>query len=304
METGTGAVGNGAAGTGNQTPPAGTPAQTGAATPPAPATGAGAPPSSPFYSGFQDAEVKGYAEMKGFKDPESVVRSYRDLEKLRGVPEERLLKLPEKLDDAEAMAAVFTRLGRPETPEGYELPVIREGQPEDTNPFLQKTFHEAGLNKQQATKLATALGERAKTVAEAHQQKLAEIQAEKEMNLKNEWGAAYQQNMGQVAKIAEAMGITKEQMLVMEDAIGVDTLAKGIYNLVGKFGIKLGEDDPSAGGNGGHFALSPAAAKARIEYLKADAEWSQNYLNGKPENVAEMNRLQQLAFPTPTYQAP
>lgn len=286
--------------TGNQTQGANSGGDTAPQTPPQTSSDGGTPSTGAFYQGFQDPEVKGYAELKGFKDPEAVVRSYRDLEKLHGVPKERLLKLPEKMDDAEAMEAVFTRLGRPEKPEGYELPKISESQPEDTVPFLQETFHKAGLSPSQATRVAEALAERAKSTTEAHQQKLSEVHADKEAALKQEWGAAYEQNMGQVVKIAQAMGLDEQEMLALEDTLGVDKVAKGLYGLIGKFGIKLGEDDPSAGDNGAQFALSPAAAQARIQFLKGDQEWTQKYLNGSPEHVAEMNRLQRLAFPSPT----
>src|SRR5690606_18358521 len=67
-----------------------------------------------WTSGFSD-DLKGFVQNKGFKDPASVLDSYRNLEKLMGTPKERLLRLPENMDDANAMGEIYTRLGRPQT---------------------------------------------------------------------------------------------------------------------------------------------------------------------------------------------
>jgi len=47
-----------------------------------------------WYAGIADEGLRGYVQTKGFKDPGALAESYRNLEKLQGVPQERLLKLP------------------------------------------------------------------------------------------------------------------------------------------------------------------------------------------------------------------
>ena len=61
-------------------------------------------------------EMKGYVQNKGFKDPSAVVESYRNFEKLMGVPQDRMIKLPEKAEDKAAWDSIYNRLGRPEKP--------------------------------------------------------------------------------------------------------------------------------------------------------------------------------------------
>ena len=56
-----------------------------------------APASTDWTSGLTD-EMRGYVQNKGFKAPQDVVESYRNFEKLHGVPQDRILKLPENLD--------------------------------------------------------------------------------------------------------------------------------------------------------------------------------------------------------------
>ena len=67
-------------------------------------TGAGAGAPADWTSGFND-ELKGYVTSKGFKDPASVLESYRNSEsligKLKGVGSDRIIGLPEKADAPE-----------------------------------------------------------------------------------------------------------------------------------------------------------------------------------------------------------
>src|SRR5713101_2014833 len=107
---------------------AGTPSGTAAVTEPtaavAPAPSApAAQPSStpaatePWYSGFQDKDLKGYAELNHWKDPEAAARDAREAQKLIGVPKEDLLRVPKDFGVAkpEEIDAVYDRLGRPKT---------------------------------------------------------------------------------------------------------------------------------------------------------------------------------------------
>ena len=88
-------------------------------------TGAAAPSTPPSWTtGFTD-ELKGYVDAKGFKDAQSVVESYRNFEKIKGVPQERLLTLPEK-DEDPSWNDVWKRLGRPDQPKDYQLEVPKE----------------------------------------------------------------------------------------------------------------------------------------------------------------------------------
>src|SRR4051812_7514574 len=99
------------------------PAATGAPAPstgtPPPSTGtpppSGGAPAAPadWTAGLNEA-TRGFVENRGFKDPQTLADSYVNLEKLMGVPKDRLLQVPEKDDDAEGWGKVYNRLGRPE----------------------------------------------------------------------------------------------------------------------------------------------------------------------------------------------
>lgn len=267
------------------TPPANPPA-TPPSAPPA------APPSGEWFSGFND-DLKGYVQTKGFKGPDAVVDAYRNLEKLHGVPQERLLKLPEKLDDA-SLAPIFDRLGRPEKPEGYSL-APEKGGDENFIKFAQGMFHEAGLTKSQGEKLAGKWNEYIKTAQDNHVKQFNEKATQENEALKKEWGQAYDQNVEIGRNAVQAFGIDKETLDKLENSMGFAALMKFAHSL----GQKLGEDSfigPNSK-TGGFGVMSPQQAQHRIKQLGQDREWTNRYVNGGVAEREEMERLQKMAYP-------
>src|SRR3990167_3081868 len=78
--------------------------------------------TTPAWTDGLPQETLGFVEKKGWKGNADVITSYQNLEKLQGVPAERIIKLPEKLEGTE-MDVIYNRLGRPEKPDGYKIPV-------------------------------------------------------------------------------------------------------------------------------------------------------------------------------------
>lgn len=250
-------------------------------------------PAQTWYSGFGDESLRGYLETKGFKDPSALAESYRNLEKLRGVPENELARIP-KEGDAEAWNAFYNRLGRPENAAGYELP-IPDG---DDGAFAKQAaewMHEAGLTPAQAKMLAGKNNEFLAAQIKAHQDQQA-IESDRQMSeLKTEWGQAYEQNTEIARRAAKQFGLTDEMLSGIEDAIGT----KQLMVLFNNIGQGLGEHKAQGIGAGdSSFKLSPAAAQERIKQLQGDPEWAKKYLSGGANEQAEMQRLQQMAYPS------
>lgn len=252
--------------------------------------------ASPWASLSED--VRGYVEMKGFKDVPSVVESYRNLEKLRGVPAERLLTLPAKEDDAEAWASLYGRLGRPEKPEEYGI--------EGVNPDLIAAAHRNGLSKRQVSELAKFLQESAgkqKTEADA---KWEADQAAADEALKREWGGEFETNIKAATQLANrvrtGMGMDQEQWDAFADklqrAVGVEAAVK-MFALLGR---GLGEHKFIEGeGKGEGFGMTPARAKAELAALRADPEHQKRKMSEnkatRMEAVAREMKLDEIAFP-------
>ncbi len=247
---------------------------------------------SEWFSGFND-DLKGYVQTKGFKDPAAVTDAYRNLEKVVGAPPERILKLPEKLED-QALMPIFDKLGRPEKAEGYNIKPEAGGD-ENFIKFAQGMFHEVGLTKSQGEKLAAKWDEyiqgQNKSYVEQHTTK---VQQENE-SLKKEWGQAYNQNVEIGRNAVAKFGIDKETLDKLENVMGFAGLIKFAHSL----GKGLGEDnfigpDSKTGGFG---IMTPQQAQHRIKQLGSDQEWVRRYSTGGAAEKAEMERLHKMAFP-------
>lgn len=254
-------------------------------------------PAPPWYSTFADADLRGYAENHHWTGPEDAVSKHRDLERLRGVPAERLLKLPEKLDDANALMPIYDRLGRPKEASGYDIPIPAEnGDPEFAKAAAGK-FHEVGLNTTQAKAIATWWNETAQANAAAVIQQVAQEHQVDLDEVKREWGGQYgaREELGRraVRELLMPSGLDVEDLNEIEDVIGTAKLMKFAAHL----GEKLGGGefiDGSRTGNGAS-SMSPEGAQSRITELLNDREWGAKVLNNPagPE-ATELDRLQKI----------
>lgn len=279
--------------------PATTTPGTGGAAPPATGSHTGAPSNVvPMWTDGMADDLKGYVTVKGFKDSASVVDAYRNLEKFHGVPQDRLMKLPEKFtDDKGALtpegAAVWARLGRPAEAKAYELPMPKEGGDPKLQEFFSQVFFEAGVPKGMATQIAGKWNGYVEGMVANAKQAAAQKLATEQTELKATWGMAFEQNVRVVDEAARVLGLSADQVKGLNGAIGY----KASMELLCKLGKSVGESIYVNGGGAPGGALEPAAALAEIEALKKDAEFSNRYLNGDTEAKAKMQRLHELAYP-------
>lgn len=262
-------------------------------TPPPPAAeAAGKAGEASFFSTWKDETVKGWVQTKGFKDSETLALSALNLEKLHGVPKERLVKLPDKAEDKDGWNEVYQKMGRPATAKEYKLPA-----PEGSDPGFLETaagmFHEAGLSQDQAQKVT---GKWNDYVAKVQKEQLDahNLQFTKEADsLKKEWGAAYDDNYNAAKKAAAQFGLDANIIGKLESVAGMTGVIKFLHNV----GLKLGEGQfvPGSGREGFRGNLTPANARSQREYLMSDPEFIGKYTS-KDEMVrsAAVARISEL----------
>lgn len=249
------------------------------------------PPAGEWYAGIADEGVRGFAQTKGWKYVGAVVDGYRNLEKLVGLPQERLARIPERSDDEQGWGQLYGRLGRPEKPDGYELKF------EGDDAFAKsaaETMHKLGVSKGQAQGLNEFWnGHVAKLIAD---DKAAREQADAAdiTTLKSTWGADYDKHVEQGRRAGREFGLSEQEFAQVQASLGT----KKTLELFQKIGAKLGEASPfnPQGGNGGNgFGMTREGAQARIKSLMDDKDWTAKYLNGGAAEREEMGRLQQIA---------
>lgn len=250
-----------------------------------------------WFSSFENAELRGFAENKGWKDPGAAVESYRQLEKTIGVPPERLLRLPEKADDP-GWGAIKEKLGfaAPAKPEDYGIQVPEGADPQFAAKAATK-LHELGVPKDMANALvAWQNGEvEAAQAAEAlAQQQRSDADM---VQLRQDWGGQFDASTElarrAVAEFGPSAGLDADALNHMEAAMGTANFMR----LWAAIGSKSGESKFVDGGdaNSRAFSMSPDAAKSRIAALTQDSGWFARWNNGDVQAVDEWKRLNIIA---------
>lgn len=264
------------------------------------AGGQGAPAggTTPWFSTIEDADLRGFAELKKWGSPADAVKSYRELEKFQGLPPDRLAKVPDK-DDAEGWKAFNTRFGwvAPADAKDYALPVPDGYKPEFANAMAGK-FHELGVPKELGQKIAAAANEITLAQMQADDQAL-ELEHQQDLTrLKTEWGGNFTQ-LQQLAdrasdQVVKAGWLTADQMEGMRDVLGTATFMKLFANLGSQQGeakfLQGDGSDPTAAVG----ALTPEAAKARLKQLTADQDWNKRFQAGDVRARQEYQQLRHV----------
>lgn len=249
-------------------------------------------PQGNWYDSYGD-DVKGLAQVKGWKDPADVVSSYANLEKLLGADKAgRGLVLPKDDADPSEWGQVYDKLGRPQSADEYKLPVP-EGDTGEFAKLAAGKFHELGLTAKQAEALAGWYNEQAGGI-QAKQGEMMAQNAERELaELQQAWGKDYDANIEAGRRAARQFEVSEDMLTAIEGSIGT----KAMLEMFSKIGKGLGEDSFVNGNQSNAFGMSPEAARVRIGQLKADKEWAGKYLSGNADARAEMERLLKSAYP-------
>lgn len=250
-----------------------------------------------WKAGFND-DLKGYIDNKGFKSPADVAEAYRNFEKLQGVPQDRILKLTDKMrDEAGALTpearAIWERLGAPKESKGYELAIPKEGGDPKLAEHFKETFFKMGVPKEMAEGIVNEWNGFQAQAVEAQKQQAAQVFKDSDAKLRSEWGAAYEQNTNIAKEAVRNLGLDAKKIDALAMVLGHD----GAMKLFADLGKATGEGKfhSSPGGNNG--PLEPAQARAKLEALKQDKSWVSKYVSGDVEARAQMESLQKQINP-------
>lgn len=243
----------------------------------------------PWLDGV-DADMLGYAQNKGWSDPKQVVEGYRNLEKMHGVPADRLLKLPAADADQATKDAFYEKLGRPKTADAYDFKV---GDDAEATTRIKGLMHKHGISSEQARGLvADQLAFEQEIVGKQQEQHRAKVETEHNQ-LKSEWGAAFEQNLNAAREGRKLLGLNDGEVDAMSQVLG----HKRLMTLLQSVAVNSGEDSFVAGNDRtSGSAMTPAQAEQKLKELGKDPGWRQRVLNGDVAANAEKKRL--IAFMT------
>lgn len=257
-------------------------------TPPVPPT-TPPPAASDWTTGLSD-DAKAYVANKGFKDPAAVLESYRNFEKLQGVPQDRILKLPESMDTPEGRA-VWERLGTPKEAKDYGFEVPKGADPKDFEQIAAE-FHKAGVPKSMAQNIIKAMGGIEAAKAKIREDAMTAASTTAEANLKTEWGAAFDKNKNIVEQAVTTLGLTKEQVQTLARALGPE----GTPKLLLKLGQATSEHTFVQSQQPNNGPMTPGAADAKIQELRSNADFVSKLTTGDKAAMAEWQRVHEMAY--------
>lgn len=167
------------------------------------------------------------------------------------------LKMPAKDASPEEWAAFYNQLGRPETPDAYELP-LPEGDDGAFAKQIAPILHKHGLTGEQTKGLAADWNNIvADITAQNEAAEIQQMQAmdaknrAEEVQLKNEWGQNFDANM-HFAKLAVGQFFPKDQAADVISAIESKIGYKATIQFMHNIGKGLGEHDAAGlGSNNG-----------------------------------------------------
>lgn len=242
-----------------------------------------------------------------WKNPGDLLNSYRNLEKLTGVPAEQIIKLPASKRDAQGnviydaaeWGSVYDRLGRPKDPAGYKLPVP-QGDNGEFAKEVSKWMYEAGLSEGAGRKLAESWNKFQEIQAKTFAAEIAKKDTEEWGVLKNEWGVDFEANVAIGDKAAEAFGMTTDHVKALKMALGSKEAMKFLFKIGSKIAVEDKDMIRNADGSPSFQGMSPDVARAEINRLSKDKAFSQAFSSNDPqvrqEARARMSRLNQIAY--------
>lgn len=242
-------------------------------------------------------DLRNEKSLEPIKDFGGLVKSFSDGQKFIGSS----IRIPKDDAKPEEWAAVHAKLGRPESPDKYNLVLPRPEKidwQDDKLKMFREVGHKLGFNHQQ---MHGVLNMYADMVDEGD--KL--IQAGKESALKElekDWGpqqgAGYQKNMALVKRFVDVYG--GEQAKEFFNAVTEVGNHPLLVRMIAKAAMDLDEAD-FLGGEGNQGGMTPEEAKAQIaEITRNPNDLYHAKFDGKPghnERVAEVEKLYQLAYP-------
>lgn len=239
-----------------------------------------------WYDGLGiEAENIGVIQNKGWTDANSIIKSYRELEKASGRDKNDFIAIP-KAGEGETpdYSAVYARLGRPETAEGYEL------TDSDFAKAARDVLFKAGITQSQAKELETWINQYAadtqKAADEARAAEVAQFNKLGLENLKKEWGADFDKNTALAKTVVKAMGLTDDQIDAMGDVVGPDVVSK-IFLAAAQ---RTDSESPLTGYRSAGGETAEMAA-LKISEMNSDPEIVKKLAQGDEKVAAEYIRL-------------
>ena len=225
-------------------------------------------------------EIRDHQSLAHFTDVGAMAKSLVNAQSMIGADK---VAIPGKHATDEDWGEVWRKLGRPDTPDGYELVnEMPEGieQNDDMLNWFRATAHEIGMTPTQAQKMLGRYNQFLGTQMGTDEGQIEQLRETTEIELKKEYGAAFADRVSNGNAVMQEFGgegLTELQLADGRLLGDHPDIIKLMVN-VGEFiNSKIGEDvlagTKSSGG------LAPDDARAKLEEIRAPNSpyWDQRH---------------------------
>ena len=221
-------------------------------------------------------EVRSDKSLENIKDIEGLAKSYVHAQKMVGSDK---IPVPNKYATDKDWDAVYEKLGRPKSADGYKYDLPQDKQVDEASlKEFSSQAHKLGLLPTQAQGMVKFYNEMtAKSIQDADSKALAARETSTK-ELKQEWGQAFDQKINQAATLAKSVGATE-----LFDTNLADGTKLGDHPVMIKafaeLASKMGED--SIVQASGPTYLTPNQIEKQIGELTqtGSAYWDKNHPN-------------------------
>ena len=221
-------------------------------------------------------ELRADKSLENIKDIESLAKSYVHAQKMVGADK---IPVPNKYATEKDWDAVYEKLGRPKTSDGYKFDLPQDKQVDEVSlKEFSTQAHKLGLLPGQAQGMVKFYNEMtAKSLQDADSKALA-ARENSTKELKQEWGQAFDQKVSQAATLAKSVGATELLNANLADGTKLGdhpVMIKAFAELASK----MGED--SIVQASGPTYLTPSQIDKQIGELTqtGSAYWDKNHPN-------------------------
>lgn len=212
-------------------------------------------------------DQKDFVTNKGWQAPADAIKSYQNLETLFGADKAgRAVVLPKDEADTEGWKTFRSKIGVPDAPEAYELP-IPEGDSGEFSKVVSNWMLEAGIPKSSAQTVAKKYNEYFSGLVKQAEEADAAKFAQEETALKSEWGQNFDQKyeltLRAFREYGAKAGMNEDDVKAIQGVVGPAKLAR----LMSGLGESLKEDNFFAA-DSGKFGISKAEAESKLADIR------------------------------------
>ena len=236
-------------------------------------------------------ELRDHPSLSPIKDVENLARSYVNAQKLIGADK---IPMPVNPTD-EDLDRIYGRLGRPETAEGYEIPVDGNIVTEEVAKDYADVAHKLRLSPQQASGILEYYQSLAGQSEEAMAANDEKIMQDTELSLKREWGDDYGNKLAMAKEAVESFASTDMLEIRLADGTKVGNHPDFIkaFAKMADFRHNMTSEDTVADAPMAR-TMNRQAAKNEIDAImndKSHAYWDRKNVVGRQQAIQRMQEL-------------